>query len=158
MAHRKVLEGSNPKLRAVSRPVKKINRHILDALDDMAQTMYEERGIGLAAPQIGVQRRMIVLDVGDGIMELINPEIIREEGQQREIEGCLSFGDERGYVLRPEKIVVRGLDRHGVEKEYRADGLLARVLAHEIDHLDGVLFVDKVVEWAGNEEEETADG
>lgn len=154
MAHRKVLDGANPRLRTVSKPVKKINRHIIDVLEDMAQTMYEERGIGLAAPQIGVTRRMIVLDVGDGLMEMINPEIIREEGQQREVEGCLSFDDERGYVIRPEKVVVRALDRSGVEHEYTADGLLARVLAHEIDHLDGILFVDKVVEWAENAESE----
>lgn len=154
MAHRKVLDGSSPRLRAVSKPVKKINRHIIDVLDDMAQTMYEERGIGLAAPQIGVTRRMIVLDVGDGLMELINPEIISEEGQQREVEGCLSFDDERGYVIRPEKIVVRAQDRNGTEHEYTGTGLLARVLAHEIDHLDGVLFVDKVIEWAEKAESE----
>lgn len=151
MAHKKILEGSNPRLRAVSKPVKKISQRTLDALDDMVQTMYEERGIGLAAPQIGVLRRMIVLDVGDGVMELINPEIVHEEGQQREKEGCLSFGDERGYVIRPAKIVVRAFDRDGVEHEYTGTGLLARVLAHEIDHLDGVLFVDKVVEWAEGE-------
>lgn len=147
MAHRKILEGTNPRLRSVSKPVKKINQRTLDALDDMVQTMYEERGIGLAAPQIGVMRRMVVVDVGDGVLELINPEIISEEGQQREKEGCLSFGDERGYVIRPAKIVVRALDRNGAEHEYVGTDLLARVLAHEIDHLDGVLFVDKVVEW-----------
>lgn len=148
MAHRNVLDGSSPRLRSVSKPVKKINQHIIDVLDDMGQTMYEERGVGLAAPQIGVLRRIVVLDVGDGIIELINPEIISEEGQQREKEGCLSFGDERGYVLRPAKIVVRALDRNGTEREYVGTDLLARILSHEIDHLNGVLFTDKVVEWA----------
>ena len=157
MAHKTILEGTNPRLRSTSRPMRKINQHILDVLDDMGQTMYEERGVGLAAPQIGVFRRIVVLDVGDGIMELINPVIVSQEGQQREKEGCLSFGDERGYVLRPEKIVVRALDRNGQEKEYVGTGLLARVLAHEIDHLDGVLFVDKVVEWVEDEPADEAE-
>lgn len=154
MAHRKILDGSNMRLRAVSKPVKKINQRIIDVLDDMGQTMYEERGVGLAAPQIGVLRRMIVLDVGDGIVELINPVIVSQEGQQREKEGCLSFGAERGYVLRPAKIVVRALDRTGAEREYVGTDLLARVLAHEIDHLDGVLFTDKVVEWVEGDEDD----
>lgn len=157
MAHRTILDGSDSRLRSVSRPVKKINQRIIDILDDMGQTMYEERGVGLAAPQIGVLRRIVVLDVGDGIIELINPVIVSQEGQQREKEGCLSFGDERGYVLRPAKVVVRALDRTGAEREYIGTDLMARVLAHEIDHLDGVLFTDKVVEWVEEAEEDGAE-
>lgn len=154
MAIRTILEGDNPRLRNVARPVKKINQHIIDILDDMQQTMYDARGVGLAAPQVGVNRRIAVIDVGEGIIELINPEIVSEEGQQRCEEGCLSFPDDNGYVIRPEKIVVRAMDRNGEMKEYVGTELLARALAHEIDHLDGVLFVDKVVEWIDDEAEE----
>lgn len=158
MAVRNILEGDNPRLRTVARPVKKINQHILDVLDDMQQTMYDARGVGLAAPQVGVNRRIVVIDVGEGVMELINPEIVSEEGQQRSEEGCLSFPDQNGYVIRPEKIVVRAMDRNGEMKEYVGTELLARALAHEIDHLDGVLFVDKVVEWVEDAEEEESIG
>ncbi len=146
MATRTILEGDNPRLRKISRPVKHINQHIIDLLDDMGQTMYEARGVGLAAPQVGVLRRVAVVDVGEGLVELINPEIQSEEGQQRAEEGCLSMPDDNGYVLRPEKIVVRALDRNGEMKEYVGTELFARALAHEIDHLDGILFTDKIVE------------
>lgn len=158
MAIRTILDGGNTRLRAVCRPVKKINQHIIELLEDMSQTMYDARGVGLAAPQVGVMRRVVVIDVGDGLIELINPEIVSEEGQQRCEEGCLSFPNENGYVIRPEKIVVKALDRNGEEHEYVGTELFARALAHEIDHLDGVLFVDKVVEWINDDdEEETGD-
>lgn len=154
MAIRNILEGDNPRLRKKSREVTKINQRILDLLDDMAETMADARGVGLAAPQVGVMRRIAVVDVGDGIIELINPEIVSEEGTQREEEGCLSFPDVNGYVVRPEKVIVRALDRTGTEREYEGEGLLARAFAHEIDHLDGVLFVDRVVEWVENDDED----
>ena len=147
MAIRNILEGDNPRLRKKSREVTKISRRTLDLLDDMAETMADARGVGLAAPQVGVLRRVVVIDVGDGIIELINPVIVSQEGSDRAEEACLSFPDKCGYVVRPEKIVVRALDRDGVEHEYTGEGILARALAHEIDHLDGVLFVDRVVEW-----------
>lgn len=146
MATRTILEGDNPRLRKISRPVGNINQRILDLLDDMAQTMYEARGVGLAAPQVGVLRRAVVIDVGEGLIELINPEIVSAEGTQREEEGCLSLPDDTGYVIRPQKVVVKALDRSGEEREYTGEGLLARAFAHEIDHLDGVLFTDKMVE------------
>ena len=146
MATRTILLKDNPRLRKISRPVTKINKHITELLDDMAQTMYEARGVGLAAPQVGVLRRVVVIDVGDGLIELINPEIIHAEGQQRMEEGCLSLPDDAGYVVRPAKVTGRALDRNGEEHEYTGEELLARAFAHEIDHLDGILFTDKMVE------------
>ena len=154
MATRTILEGDNPRLRKISRPVTNINKRILDLLDDMAQTMYEARGVGLAAAQVGVLRRVIVIDVGDGLMELINPEIIHTEGSQREEEGCLSLPDDNGFVIRPAKVTVRALDRNGESREYTGEGLLARAFAHEIDHLDGILFTDKMVERVYEDREE----
>lgn len=156
MAIRNILTGENPRLRKTSRPVHKINNHILDVLDDMGQTMYDACGVGLAAPQVGVLRRLVVIDVGDGegLRELINPEIIASDGQVRAEEGCLSFPNIRGgYVVRPEKVKVRALDREGNEQIIEGEGLLARALCHEIDHLDGVLYVDRVVEWITDDED-----
>lgn len=157
MATRTILLNDNPRLRKVSRPVTKINKHIIDLLDDMAQTMYEARGVGLAAPQVGVLRRVVVIDVGEGLIELINPEVIHAEGQQRTEEGCLSLPDDVGYVIRPSKVTVRALDRNGEEHEYVGEDLLARAFTHEIDHLDGILFTDKMVERIEQEEGEIAD-
>ncbi len=154
MATRTILEDDNPRLRKASKPVKKVNQHIIDLLDDMAQTLYAARGVGLAAPQVGALRRVVVIDVGDGLIELINPEIISEEGQQRVEEGCLSVPGVDGYVIRPAKIKVRAMDRNGDMKEYEGEELLARAFAHEIDHLDGVLFTDKMVERVYHDEED----
>ncbi len=146
MAIRNILEGDNPRLRKISKKVTKVNQHIIDLLADMAETLYDARGVGLAAPQVGVLRRVVVIDVGDGLMELINPEIISEEGQQRTEEGCLSIPNVDGYVVRPEKVRVRAMNRDGETVEYEGEGLLAKAFSHEIDHLDGVLFTDKMVE------------
>lgn len=157
MATRTILLNDNPRLRKISRPVTKINKHITDLLDDMAQTMYEARGVGLAAPQVGVLRRVVVIDIGEGLIELINPVIVHTEGQQRTEEGCLSLPDDAGYVIRPAKVTVRAMDRSGEECEHVGEELLARAFAHEIDHLDGVLFTDKMVERIEQEEGEVAD-
>lgn len=146
MAKRVIMESDNPRLRKQSRAVKKIDRHITDLLDDMSETMYAACGVGLAAPQVGALRRVVVIDIGDGLIELINPEIIEEDGQQRAEEACLSVPNVDGIVLRPEKVKVRALNREGEEVEYEGEGLLARAFCHEIDHLDGVLFVDKMIE------------
>ncbi|MEG0783842.1 MAG: peptide deformylase [Christensenella sp.] len=146
MATRTILLNDNPRLRKISRPVAKINQHILDLLDDLAQTMYESRGVGLAAPQVGALRRVAVIDVGDGLIELINPVVVHTEGQQRTEEGCLSLPDDAGFVVRPAKVTVKALNREGKECEYVGEDLLARALVHEIDHLDGILFTDKMVE------------
>ncbi len=155
MALRKVLHMGDESLRKKARPIDVINRRILTLLDDMADTMYDENGCGLAAPQVGVLRRAIVIDVGDenGLIQLVNPEIIASEGEQEKIEGCLSIPGRRGYVVRPEKVTVRGVNRGGKEVEIQAEGLLAVAFSHEIDHLDGALFVDKMTREASEEDE-----
>ncbi|HML48433.1 MAG TPA: peptide deformylase, partial [Clostridia bacterium] len=110
-------------------------------------------GCGLAAPQVGILRRAIVIDTGDGLLQLINPEIIASEGEQEEAEGCLSVPGRRGYVVRPQKVTVRAIDRRGAPVEIQAEGLKAVAFSHEIDHLNGVLFVDKMTREAIDEEE-----
>lgn len=157
MAKRVIMESDNPRLRKQSRAVKKIDRHIIDLLDDMAETMYAACGVGLAAPQVGALRRVVVIDVGDGLIELINPEIIEEEGQQRAEEACLSVPNVDGIVIRPEKVKVRALNRKGEEVEYEGEELLARAFCHEIDHLDGVLFIDKMIERVYHDKESEDD-
>ncbi|MEZ4357418.1 MAG: peptide deformylase [Eubacteriales bacterium] len=140
------LEPDERRLRMVSREVKGIDKRILMLLDDMKETMYTAEGAGLAAPQVGVLRRVVVIDVGDGLIELINPKIIKISGSNIEQEGCLSIPEEmRGYVKRPEIVKVQAVDRHGDVKEYTGSGYTARAFCHEIDHLNGVLFIDKVI-------------
>jgi len=136
----------DPILREVSRPVPKITPNIHKLLDDMAETMYHAQGVGLAAPQIGILKRVIVLDPADGetgLIEMINPEILEKSGRVLGAEGCLSIPGIQGEVYRYEKIRVKGLDRHGNELVMDAEGWLARIFQHEIDHLDGILFTDK---------------
>lgn len=155
MATRTILTGENPRLRKISREVKEITPKLLELLNDMAQTMYEAEGGGLAAPQVGALWRIVVIDVGEGLLELINPEIIEEEGSRCVQEACLSFPEDSGYVMRPKRVVVRAMDRHGEVREYEAEGILAQAFAHEIDHLDGMLFVDKVVQAPNKREGDT---
>jgi peptide deformylase len=111
----------------------------------MADTMRAAEGVGLAAPQIGISKCVVVIDIGDGLIELINPEIIDEEGHEIDAEGCLSVPDIQGKVVRAQKVEVRALNRKGEEVKIIGDGLLARALQHEIDHLHGVLFIDRMV-------------
>lgn len=132
-------------LRKKSRAVDKIDDRIITLLDDMAETMYQADGVGLAAPQVGILKRIIVIDIGDGIIELINPEILWEKGEQDGEEGCLSIPGYSANVKRPAKVKVKGLNRKGEEIEIVGEGLLARALCHEIDHLNGILFIDRVV-------------
>lgn len=132
-------------LRKKSRNVDKINERILRLLDDMAETMYKENGAGLAAPQVGILKRVIVVDIGDGLIKLINPEIVEQEGEEQGEEGCLSVPEIIGEVKRPYKLKVKGLNELGEEIEIKAKGFLARAFCHEIDHLDGILFIDKVI-------------
>lgn len=132
-------------LRKKSKPIDKINDRILTLLDDMAETMYRAEGVGLAAPQVGVLRRVIIIDVGEGLIKLINPELISYSGQQIDVEGCLSIPDVHGEVERPQSVIVRALNEKGEKIEVSGDGLLARALCHEIDHLNGVLFIDKTI-------------
>ena len=145
MAIRNILKDGDPTLRKISRQVDKISDRIVTLIDDMIETMYNADGIGLAAPQVGVLKRIVVLDIGEGVIEIINPEIIEVKGEQIETEGCLSIPGVSGEVKRPAYVKVRGLDRKGKEVVIQGSDLLARALCHEIDHLDGVLFTDKVI-------------
>ena len=144
MAKKEILLFENDTLRKISHKVEKFNLRLWLLLRDMADTMYEADGVGLAAPQIGILRRVVVIDVGDdnGLIELINPEIIAVEGEQEGPEGCLSKPGRQGYVRRPNKVTVRAQDRHGKWFEITGEGLLARAFCHELDHLDGRLYID----------------
>lgn len=145
MAIRQLRFEGDPVLRKVSKMVAKIDSKILTLLDDMVETMHKEEGVGLAAPQIGILKRIIVIDIGEGILKLINPEIIYEEGEIIDVEGCLSIPDESGNVKRPMKVNVKYTDIDGSEKIIEGTGLLARALCHEIDHLNGILYIDKII-------------
>lgn len=146
MAIRKILKIGDETLRKHARPVAEVDRRTRQLLDDMAETMYAADGAGLAAPQVGILRRVVVIDVGEGLLELVNPEILSTEGEQRQPEGCLSVPGKRGVVARPAKVTVRALNRRGKPVEIVGEGFLATALCHEIDHLDGVLYVDKLIE------------
>lgn len=130
-------------LREKAKEVKEITPNIIKLLDNMLDTMYEANGVGLAAPQIGVSKRVVVIDAGDGPLELINPVILEKEGEEDDTEGCLSIPGVTGEVIRAAKVRVQGLNREGELQDIKADGLLARACQHEIDHLEGILFVDK---------------
>ena len=149
MAIRNIVEmGKDEILRKHSREVTRFDRRLAVLLEDMAETMYEANGVGLAAPQVGVLKRVVVIDVEDdhGLIELVNPEIVWSEGEVIGPEGCLSVPGRRGTVKRPEKVRVRAVDRKGNPFELEGEGLLAVCLCHELDHLDGVLYVDKMIE------------
>lgn len=142
MAIYQILEIGSEVLRESALEVPKITPNIEKLLDNMLETMYEANGVGLAAPQIGVSKRVVVIDVGEGPIELINPVIVDKQGEEEDAEGCLSIPGVTGDVVRAARVKVRGLNRKGEEIEYVAEGLLARAFQHEVDHLDGVLFVD----------------
>lgn len=147
MAIRDVVKGEdNEELRKISREVKTITPHILTLLDDMKETLQIEDGGGLAAPQVGVLRRIAVISYQDKYYELINPTILEESGEINGEEGCLSIPEVWGLVPRPTDIKVSYTDRNGEKQEIAASGMLARIFCHEIDHLDGILFVDKMIE------------
>ena len=126
------------------RPVTDFNQKLWDLLDDMAQTMYKAQGVGLAGPQVGMLRRVFVIDVGEGILEFVNPEILETSGTQEGAEGCLSFPGEYGMVERPNHVKVRAQNRMGEWFELEGEELLARAICHENDHLDGVVFKDRM--------------
>ena len=146
MAIRKIVKLGDEALRKVCKKQEKFDLRLWLLLKDMADTMYKAEGVGLAAPQVGILRRVVVIDVGDGLIELINPEIIESEGEEIGVEGCLSVPGRRGTVKRPTKVVVRALDKKGREIELTAEGFLARAVCHELDHLDGTVYVDKMIE------------
>jgi peptide deformylase len=146
----RILTYPDPRLRKRSAPVEKIDKEIERLLDDMIETMYKAPGVGLAAPQVGVNLRVIVIDVSvrqegtPGLIQLINPEIISSEGNQVEEEGCLSIPGFSSEVRRKATVRVRGLDRGGKPIEIEGSGLLARAFQHEIDHIDGILYIDRL--------------
>ncbi|GLC32763.1 peptide deformylase [Clostridium omnivorum] len=146
MALRNIRTYGDEVLRKKSRKVEEINDRIHTLIKDMLDTMYNADGVGLAAPQVGILKRVIVIDVGDGPVALINPEIISGEGEQIDEEGCLSIPGKGGSVLRPYKVKVKALNEKGEEVMVEGEELFARALCHEIDHLEGVLFVDKIIE------------
>ena len=143
MAKLRIVKFGDPMLRKTARPVEKITPRIITLLDDMIETMREAGGCGLAAPQVGVLRRIAVIEVVEGeVIELINPKIIAFSGEQNEQEGCLSNPGEYGVTKRPANVTVRATDRHGNEFEVTGSDLLARAICHECDHLDGKLYTD----------------
>ena len=152
MAIRKVLKDSDPLLRKRSKEVREIDEEIITLLDDMGETMEDYNGIGLAAPQVGILKRVIIVKIAEEaeLIELINPKIVKEKGQERDVEGCLSIPGIYGEVTRSKDVLVEGVDRTGKKRRIRGSGLLARVLQHEIDHLNGVLFTDKVEKYLEN--------
>lgn len=144
MSIRFIVKHPDDVLREKAQEVTKFNANLHKLLDDMADTMYDADGVGLAAPQIGISKRVIVVDVGDdnGLIELVNPEIVTADGEQLGPEGCLSIPGLQGDVKRAYHVVIRGFDRHGKPIQYEGTELLARAFQHEVDHLNGVLFID----------------
>ena len=139
-------------MRKISKKVEEITPKIITLLDDMAETMYAAPGVGLAAPQVGILRRVVVIDIGDGLVELINPVILETSGEQTDEEGCLSLPGKSAPVTRPMYTKVKAVNRDGYEFIIEGEGLMSRALNHEIDHLDGILFIDKAVEMLEPEE------
>ncbi len=146
MAQRYVVQVGDPVLRKVCKEVKNFNGELFSLLDDMKTTVRAEDGAGLAAPQIGVDARVVVVDVDEGFFELVNPVIYYRKGEQTGPEGCLSVKGKQGTVVRPEKVKLEYRDRHGKKHKLTAEGFFARAVCHELDHLDGVLYIDRAVE------------
>lgn len=156
MGLRKILDDKDPVLHKVCRPVEKFDGKLHKLLDDMAETLEEANGVGLAAPQIGILRRVVIVDTGEGILELVNPEIIATDGEQEGPEGCLSVPGRYGLVKRPYYAKVRAQDRYGEWFEAEGEALIGRCFCHELDHLDGILYT-QVMERFLTEEELEAD-
>lgn len=148
MALRQIMLYDNEILRKKSKEIEVIDEKIRQLLDDMAETMYHAgNGAGLAAPQVGMLKRLVVIDMGQGLIKLVNPKIIKQEGEQKVIEGCLSIPNIYGKLTRPAKVTVQAWSEHGEEFTVTGTGDLAKCLCHEIDHLEGVLFTDLVTEF-----------
>jgi peptide deformylase len=152
MAIRNIRKDEDPILRKETRQVEKFDSRLHTLLEDMAETMYDAPGVGLAAPQVGMLKKVVVYDSGNGICELINPEITLTEGEQIEIEGCLSVPGVYGTVKRPARIKYSYMDRNGKHHEGKAEEMEAVIISHETDHLHGILFTDKVIEYLSLEE------
>lgn len=144
MAIRNIVKLGDPVLRKTARSVLEFNSRIATLVEDMLETMYAAEGVGLAGPQVGVLKRVCVVDIGDGPIELINPVILEKKGEQQESEGCLSLPGRYDVTSRPMWVKVRAQDRFGKIFTVTGEGLLARAFCHEIDHLDGILFIDRL--------------
>ncbi|AET69047.1 peptide deformylase [Desulfosporosinus orientis DSM 765] len=147
MALRNIVLSDDEVLRKISKEVTEINDKIKQLLDDMAETMYADNGAGLAAPQVGILKRLVVIDMGDGLIKLVNPVIVETEGQQEVVEGCLSIPNVYGKLMRPAKVTIKALNEKGEEIRLTGTGDLAKCFCHEIDHLNGILFTDMVTEY-----------
>ena len=147
MAIRQIRLENDEILRKRSREVEEVDDRIKELLDDMIDTMHEYNGVGLAGPQVGILKRVIVIDLYDGNppLKLVNPKIIKQKGEQEVDEGCLSFPNEYAKIIRPKEVVVEALNENGEKVKIVAKDLLAQALSHEIDHLDGILFVDNMI-------------
>lgn len=145
MALRNIVKLGDPILNKTSRKVEKFNDKLAALIDDMLETMYSANGVGLAAVQVGILKRVVVIDIGEGPMELVNPEITMKEGEQQESEGCLSLPGKYGVTSRPQKVQVKAQDRNGKWQVFTGEDLKARAFCHEIDHLDGILFTSHLV-------------
>lgn len=156
MALRQIREIGDPCLKKKCREVEKFDQRLHTLLDDMKDTLLESNGVGLAAPQVGILRRVVVIDLGEeeGMLELVNPVIIHTEGSVTDVEGCLSVPGKAGEVTRPQKATVKAYDRNGEEFEFTGEDLYARCICHECDHLDGILYVEKVTRFVDMEQPE----
>lgn len=152
MALRNILKDGDPALRKICRPVTEFDEKLAQLLDDLGETLHHTDGVGLAAPQVGVLRRVFIMDFGDGIIEAVNPEIVSIKGMQEGPEGCLSFPGEYGIVRRPQKAKLKAQDRHGKWFTLTGEDLVARCICHENDHLDGIVFKQHVIRMLGPDE------
>ena len=143
MALREIRVEGDPVLGKVCKEIKEVTPRIQDLIDDMIETMYEANGVGLAAPQVGILKRLVVIDIGEGPIVMINPEILETSGEQTGDEGCLSYPGKSGVVTRPNYVKVKALDENMEEVIYEGTELLARAFCHEIDHLHGIVYVSK---------------
>jgi peptide deformylase len=154
MATRNIITEGNPTLTKVCRPVTSFDERLATLIDDMKETVVQANGIGLAAPQVGVLRRVVVVDLGEEIIELVNPRILEQSGEQDGLEGCLSVPERFGMVKRPNYVKLEAQDRHGDWYEYEGEELIARCFCHELEHLDGHLYTERAYRMLSREEYE----
>jgi len=154
LALRKIVLWDDEILRKKCKPVEVFDKKLGILLDDMAETMYNSNGVGLAASQVGIIRCAVVVDVGEGLLELVNPVIVKSKGEQRDVEGCLSCPDQWGYVVRPREVIIKAQDRTGKDIQMKLKDFMARAVCHELDHLEGQLFTDIADEMVDPEEME----